>query len=388
MDGLSLLGLVCESKLQEKVEPIEEYIDDFPFKVEPLTLTYDDIAEEEQVETKEDLSLVKKEVLDVDDDVVLIQSSQRRSESFEKSSQAVATHLNVKEFGKFRYKIFENQLCKYSKYTGWHLQRSSGMMKIKLDFERLKFGQDSLIVRALLVRKDETYRHYGVDRICENHRNEVGVGSRDHVLHPSAGMDGLWYFDKNGQRNSLCFQLGNPDISGHLETTIGLKIMCNDSCSTCDDPTFKPTESSRDLLLLLTLETTEFGIILARRSIIIWPKAVVRPKDLNKPERRKPKGGAAKLNKKKEMILKMNENKSVSQNQPNQLLVKKDSGSEQKKVNLIVPIETSNSSNVTKLDIVNSSLDFTVRNARSLGISKAALLLMVEESYDHLESKS
>ena len=379
-----MLGLVCESKLQEKVEPIEDVIEEFPVKVEHML--YDDIAEEEE-DTKKDLTLVKKEKLEVDDDVVLIQSSLRRSESFEKSSQAVATHLNIKEFGNFRYKIFENQLCKYSKYTGWHLQRSSGMMKIKLDFERLKFGQDSLIVRALLVRKDETYRHYGVDRICENHRNEVGVGSRDHVLHPSGGMDGLWYFDINGQRNSLCFKLGNPDISGHLETTIGLKIMCNDSCSTCDDPTFKPTESSRDLLLVLTLETTEFGIILSRRSIIIWPKAVVRPKDLNKPERRKPKGGAAKLNKKKEMILKMNENKSVSQSQPNQLLVKKDSSSEQKKVNLIVPIETS-STNVTKLDIVNSSLDFTVRNARSLGISKAELLLMVEESYDHLESKS
>ena len=384
MDGLSLLGLVCESKLQEKVEPSEDVIDNLPMvKVEHMI--YDDIAEEEEENIKEDLTLVKKEVLETDEDVVLIQSSERISESFEKSSQAVSTHLNIKDFGNFRYKIFENQLCKYSKYTGWHLQRSSGMMKIKLDFEKLKFGQDSLIVRALLVRKDETYRHYGVDRICENHRNEVGIGSRDHVLHPAGWLDGTWYFDKNGQRNSLCFKLGKPDISGHLQSTIGLKIMCNDSCSTCDDPTFKPTESSRDLLLLLTLETTEFGIILSRRSIIIWPKAVVRPKDLNKPERRKPKGGAAKLNKKKEMILKMNENKSVSPGQS--VLVKKDSSSEQKKVNLIVPIETS-SSNVTKMDIVNSSLDFTVRNARSLGISKADLLLMVEESFDHLESKS
>ena len=384
MDGLSLLGLVCESKLQEKVEPSEDVIDNLPMVKVEHTI-YDDIAEEEEENIKEDLTLVKKEVLETDEDVVLIQSSERISESFEKSSQAVSTHLNIKDFGNFRYKIFENQLCKYSKYTGWHLQRSSGMMKIKLDFEKLKFGQDSLIVRALLVRKDETYRHYGVDRICENHRNEVGIGSRDHVLHPAGWLDGTWYFDKNGQRNSLCFKLGQPDISGHLESTIGLKIMCNDSCSTCDDPTFKPTESSRDLLLLLTLETTEFGIILSRRSIIIWPKAVVRPKDLNKPERRKPKGGAAKLNKKKEMILKMNENKSVSPGQS--VLVKKDSSSEQKKVNLIVPIETS-SSNVTKMDIVNSSLDFTVRNARSLGISKADLLLMVEESFDHLESKS
>lgn len=125
-------------------------------------------------------------------------------------------------------------------------------------------------------------------------------------------------------------------------------------------------------------------MILARRSITIWPKAVVRPKDLNKPERRKPKGGAAKLNKKKEMIEKMKESKP---SHPNQLLVKKDSNSEQKKVNLIVPIETNNSS-VTKLDIVNSSLDFTVRNARALGISRASLVQMVEDSYNNLQSKS
>jgi len=372
MDGLSLLGLVCESKLQENKTELMDVIEDMPVKVEHLK--YDDIAED--LDQEENLT-VKKEALDVDDDVVLIQSNQLKSESFEKSSQAVATHLNIRDMGNFRFKIYENQLCKFSKYTGWHLQRSSGMMKIKLEFGKLKFGQDSLIVRALLVRKDETYRHYGVDRICENHRNEVGVENKEHVLHPVAGLDGMWYFDEVGQRNSLCFKLGKPDISGHLESTIGLKIMCNDSCSTCDDPTFKPTESSRDLLLVLTLETTEFGIVLSRRSITIWPKAVVRPKDLNKPERRKPKGGAAKLNKKKEMIEKMNSSKP---SQPNQFVVK-NSNCEQKKVNLIVPIETNNSS-VTKLDIVNSSLDFTVRNARALGISKLDLLQMVEESYD------
>ena len=78
---------------------------------------------------------------------------------------------------------------------------------------------------------------------------------------------------------------------------------------------------------------------------------------------------AAKLNKKEEKILKMNENKP-----------------EEKKVNLIVPMETS--SNKLNLDTVNSSLDLTVRNARALGISKADLLLMVEESFDRLESKS
>ena len=79
--------------------------------------------------------------------------------------------------------------------------------------------------------------------------------------------------------------------------------------------------------------------------------------------------------KKKEMTdKKMNSSKP---SQPNQFAVK-NSNCDQKKVNLIVPIEINNST----VDIVNSSLDFTVRNAWALGISKLDLLQMVEESYD------
>ena len=78
MDGLSLLGLVCESKLQEKVEPIEDVLENFPVKVEHLM--YDDIAEEEEEEhIEEDLSPVKKEILDVDDFHIAVAESPLRS---------------------------------------------------------------------------------------------------------------------------------------------------------------------------------------------------------------------------------------------------------------------------------------------------------------------
>ena len=59
----------------------------------------------------------------------------------------------------------------------------------------------SLIVRAVLVRKEDTYRHFGVDVICENHKNDVGVESTDHVLHPASGMEASSYFDSDsGER--------------------------------------------------------------------------------------------------------------------------------------------------------------------------------------------
>ncbi len=61
----------------------------------------------------------------------------------------------------------------------------------------------------------------------------------------------------NGERSSLCFMVGMAKPDGSLEATIGLKSMCNDSCSTCSDPTFKQTESSRDLLMVLTLESPD-----------------------------------------------------------------------------------------------------------------------------------
>jgi hypothetical protein len=223
------------------------------------------------------------------------------NQHYEKSSQGVATHLNVSDFGQFQYKIMENQLCKYSKFTGWHLQRSTGMMKIKLSFRGLRI-KGPMLVRALLVRKDETYRHFGVDRVCENHQKEVPWEGREQVLQAAPGLEGMWQYGGGGPRRSLCFMVGSPHPeTGALEETIGLKCICNDSCSTCDDQTFKQTESSRDLLLVLTLESVDYRMILARRSIGVWPKAVVRPKELNKPERRKPKGGAAKLNKPREL---------------------------------------------------------------------------------------
>jgi len=302
MDGLSLLGLVAEQRLGEggatsacmvKAEDVKVEL-----REEPGGLAVrSDLGE---FESSTSSIAVKGEGEEGEENRELLEALRSSNQHFEKSSMAVATHLNIFDFGPFTLKVIENQLCKFSKYTGWHLQRSTGMMKMRVACRGLR-TRGPVVVRAVLVRKNETYRHFGVDRVCDHHRKEVSWETREHVLQAAPGMEGLWQFGDRGPRRSLVFLVGAPHPeTGDLEATIGVKSVCNDSCSTCEDATFKQTESSRDLLLVLTLESLEFGVVLARRSFGVWPKAVVRPKDLNKPERRKPKGGAAKLNKLRE----------------------------------------------------------------------------------------
>jgi hypothetical protein len=49
-----------------------------------------------------------------------------------------------------------------------------------------------------------------------------------------------------------------------VQGVICLRSLCNDSCPTCEDPAFKTSESGRDLLLVLTLECTALGMVVAR----------------------------------------------------------------------------------------------------------------------------
>jgi hypothetical protein len=72
-----------------------------------------------------------------------------------KTSQAVATHLNLENIGSLNYEIEQTQFCKESPHTGWHLKRSSGTMKIKLKSEKIK-AKGPLKIRAVLVRENKS----------------------------------------------------------------------------------------------------------------------------------------------------------------------------------------------------------------------------------------
>ena len=417
MSGLDLLGMVCVDKLKEEVKQSQEYMEVTTDEDEENNKTGSVIEMNNSevmtvIKQEIDPSTIKSEV----EDIVIIDPlyNDFNTSTMERASSAVSTYLNINDFGNFMFKIFENQFCKFSKFTGWHLQRSQGIMKINMKFHKLPASTGPLRVGAILVRKDETYRHFGVDKICENHRKEVGAELAGHVLQPAPGLDSVAYLDSDGQRNSVCFQIGRPNPSGQLEATIGLKCICNDSCSTCDDHDFRPTESSRDLLLVLTLESVDYGVVLARRAIGIWPKAIVRPKDLNKPERRKPKGGAAQLNKKKEWLEKIKHLETAnslltSQQQASQLPSPSSSPqssqesstssqsssqqsssqqstpsqSDEKVCKLILKIPTKNKLPTTE-EILKPSLNFVVKNAKKAGYSKEQLFQMITETYDQI----
>ena len=431
MDGLSLLGMVAEQRLGE-AGPRKEFVmggakeqvimvrRDIVVKPEDVKVelqeTEDMDSEEMQGEFESSTSNinVKCEAEESEASRAVAETLKLAKQHFEKSSQGVATHLNISEFGQFQYKVMENQLCKYSKYTGWHLQRSTGMMKIKLSFKSLKV-RGPMMVRALMVRKDETYRHFGVDRICENHRKEASWESREHVLQAAPGLEGMWRFGASGPRRSLCFMVGSPHPeTGDLEETIGLKCICNDSCSTCDDQTFKQTESSRDLLLVLTLESLEYGIILARRHFGVWPKAVVRPKDLNKLERRKPKGGAAKLNKMREALELERQGGAAAAQPPPPVAaplpkmkvpfgngqvfkiapkfpvltsrVPSASISGRQTFNILLPVESKNGIPTTQ-ELMDTTIGLAIKNARTLGITKEEFMKRMEERWKEGETK-
>ena len=225
-----------------------------------------------------------------------VHHAETRSKITEKASWAVSTYLNLNEFGELSFHIQEDRFCKYSKHTGWHLQRGTGTMKIKIYLKNIK-STSPLFIRAVLVRKDASYRHFIIDQVCEKHRKKGYQDKNEHVLQAGPGQEGIWQFGWTGPRKSVCFDIGKPNADGFIQETVGLMCLCNDSCLTSSDEAFIKTERSRDQLLILTLETKETGMILARRNIPIWPKAIVRTVDLKRTERRKPKGGAALKNK-------------------------------------------------------------------------------------------
>ena len=209
--------------------------------------------------------------------------------------------------------------------------------------------------------------------------------------------------------------IGSPHSeTGDLEETIGLKCICNDSCSTCDDQTFKQTESSRDLLLVLTLESLDYGIILARRHFGVWPKAVVRPKDLNKTERRKPKGGAAKLNKMREALELERQGAAAAAQPPPPVAaplpkmkvpfgngqvfkiapkfpvltsrVSPSSISGKQTFNILLPVESKNGIPTTQ-ELMDTTIGLAIKNARTLSISKEEFMKRMEERWSEGEIK-
>jgi hypothetical protein len=212
------------------------------------------------------------------------------------TSQSVAINLEIAEFGKLQYRVEPTEICTLSDKTGWHIKRKAGLMEIQIEASNLK-PDESLRIRTVLVKKHQTYCSVSIDRICHKHQEEITT-DQNHVLQAAPGYQ--FHYGKDGPRQSIIFPMKTRE-DGTIKGTIGVRWMCNDSCNTSADPTFTPTHASRDQYLILTLESRKHRSVLARRKILVWPKANVGSRDLHKKERRLPQGGLGHLLKKQKL---------------------------------------------------------------------------------------
>jgi hypothetical protein len=164
----------------------------------------------------------------------------------------------------------------------------------------------------------------------------------------------------------------SPRDDGTLEDTIGLRSICADTCYTCDDNQFKQTESSRDLWLILTLESVKQQTILARRKISFWPKATITPRELNKQERRRPKGGAAKLVKQQKQ--RADQTQPTSPTSSNYM---PENIPGHQTFNLLIPVESKGNAPSTN-DLMDACIKLAIKNARKLNLEHTDFMRRVE----------
>jgi hypothetical protein len=158
-------------------------------------------------------------------------------------------------------------------------------------------------VRCVLVRASIQHRQYPVECVCETHRGHPDGPKEDRhqVLQakPGTSPDKFWY-TYDGLRKSVLFEAPVPDQEGEIRVHMNLVSLCCDSCEAAT-PGYQNLinsagkEASRDWLLVISLEArlNERQSVLARHVLPCWFKACVNPRDLNKPVRRKEKGGGA-----------------------------------------------------------------------------------------------
>jgi len=211
--------------------------------------------------------------------------------------------------------------CKRSESNEYfHVARDQGILKLGLKFTDINLTDGVYIIRAVLVRKNEEFKHFPVNTICRQHAaNCDDPAAVDNVLQPPTGFDlntVSYSTPEQGARRSLEFQLRPEDLDKDNNTmtrNIALRFRCNASCVTTKGSEIKTSEAKKgekekketakeaaqDLQLILSLEVLEVinnkaqMRILARRSLDVWPKEAINPRDLNKPKRMKDKGGKA-----------------------------------------------------------------------------------------------
>ena len=193
---------------------------------------------------------------------------------------------DISELGYMDLRIKETRYCRISGYTGVHLQRSVGTLQVYIYAQHLNL-HSPVSLRGQLVRANAEYRHIPVSFVCGKHISEAGVAGRRFVLQAAPDTLNRVSYSIAGARPSVIYDLGYPDAIGRIEARVNFRSICHDCCATADELLIQARERARDLVLLLTLRSTESGVLIARRAIPLWIKASIRRADLNRTERRK-----------------------------------------------------------------------------------------------------
>ena len=196
--------------------------------------------------------------------------------------------------------IRETSTCRNSPFTGWHLLRATGIMTLILRSNNLNCKN---LLRLAIKRKNPEYSSFNIDRVCDKHQIDASF-SLDHVLHPGPNEQN-WMFETRNREKSLVYLFDKYQTSRKLE----IRIICNDTCRTSTDKTFKSKEKSRDVVLEVTVETKDNKTILERDFIQVWTKAAIKPSDLEKKVRRESKGSVA-IKEKRERLLALKDPKA------------------------------------------------------------------------------
>merc|ERR1719342_1190896 len=112
------------------------------------------------------------------------------------------------------------------------------------------------LIRAVLFRKNDQYKYYSVNTVCQQHCHKLPSDKKAHVLQAAKEFEDKFVYSTTdqGPRKSVSFSCSSPDLDGTLEENVQLKFMCCASCVTSDQENFVARESSHDLKVVLTLE--------------------------------------------------------------------------------------------------------------------------------------
>ena len=190
-----------------------------------------------------------------------------------------------------------NKNCVLSNCGFWQVKTGDGILGVSSVFRDVEIGHKSYFLRALLARTHDEYRHVGITSPCASHFNTL-VNNRFHVLQIHDHFKGTHYFRDHLHRPSILIPINSPK-NGTINTDyIPFRVVCHSSCSTSVDRSFKNTDKSHIISLMLTLEVqssiNQCGLdVIGRRSVKIWSKKVINPRDLSRAIRLEAKGGQA-----------------------------------------------------------------------------------------------